>query len=135
MTPDLAFQSAVRGALVPALAGLVAPSSIRAGTTRPESFPAVLMSMPGIEITGRACGGQIVAQLDQLLHIWIADADAETAQAIGGAVLRALLDAPRAQEIAFDAWDRPSLAWVADPAREALHGAVNLSAVVRWRDA
>lgn len=134
MTPDLAFQTAVRGALVPALAGLVEPSSIRAGTTRPDTFPAVLLGLPRIEITGRAAGGQLVAQLDQLLHIWITDTDAETAQAIGGAVLRALLDAPKAPEIAFDAWDRPALTWVADPAREALHGAVSLSAVVRWRE-
>ncbi|PAU98964.1 tail completion protein gp17 [Paracoccus salipaludis] len=134
MTPDLAFQTAVRAALVPALAGLVEPSSIRTGTTRPESFPAVLMSISGIEITGRAAGGQIVAQLDAMLHVWSCDDDAETAQAIGATILRAVLDAPRASEIAFDAWHRPSLAWVADPAREALHGAVSLSAVVRWRE-
>lgn len=125
---------ALRGALVPALAGLVEPGSIRAGTTRPESFPAVLMSMPGIEFTGRASGGQIVAQLDAMLHVWSDDQDGETAQRIGATVLRVLMDAPRASEIAFDAWDRPSLAWVADPAREALHGAVSLSCVVRWRE-
>ena len=134
MTPDLAFQSAIRAALVPALEGLVEPSSIRTGTTRPESFPAVLMSMPGIEITGRAAGGQLVAQLDAMLHVWTRDDDAETAQAIGATILRALMDAPRAEGISFDAWERPRLAWVSDPAREALHGAISLSCVVRWRE-
>lgn len=134
MTPDLEFMSAVRGALVPALDGLVAPEAIRAGGVRPETFPAVVMSLPSVEIEGRASGNQTVAELDMLLHIWAADDDAELAQSIGAAVRRALMDAPLCEAIRFDGWDRPRMTWVADPANEALHGAVSLSCVARWRE-
>lgn len=131
--PDLILLEAVRGALVPALAGLVEPSHIRAGGVRPDSFPAIVMGLPGVEIEGRASGGQLVASLDQLLHVWVRDDDAETGHQIAGAIMRALLDAPRALGGSFDEWDRPRMTWVSDPANEALHGAVALSGVLRWR--
>lgn len=134
MTADLRFMEAVRGALVPALAGLVEPASIRVGGVRPEAFPAVVLSIPRTSISGYASGRQIVAELDTMLHIWTRDDDAETAQRIGAAVMRAMMDAPAAVGLAFDGWERPVMSWVADPVREALHGAVALSAVVRWRE-
>ncbi|KGJ13597.1 tail completion protein gp17 [Paracoccus sanguinis] len=133
MQPDAALQTAIRSKLVTALAGLVEPAAIRVGTIRPEVFPAVILSMPSTEINGRASGGQTVADLDMMLHVWTRDDDAETAQTIGAAILRALMDAPSSAELRFDGWDRPRLVWVADPKNEALHGAVSLSAVARWR--
>lgn len=133
MQPDAAMQTAIRSKLVTSLAGLVEPAAIRVGTIRPEVFPAVVLSMPSVEINGRASGGQTVADLDMMLHVWTADTDAETAQTIGAAILRALMDAPSSPELRFDGWDRPRLVWVADPKNEALHGAVSLSAVARWR--
>lgn len=135
MQPDLALQAAVRSKLVTALAGLVDPLAIRAGGVRPEAFPAVVLGLPSTEIMGRASGGQIVADLDMLLHIWVRHDDAEAAQQIGAAILRALLDAPESDVLRFDGWNRPRLAWVADPHNEALHGAVSLSCIARWRDA
>lgn len=135
MTPDLALMEAVRAALIARndLTALVPADHIRAGSIRPDTFPAVVLSMPGAEITGHASGGQIVASFNMLLHVWTRDDDAETAQRIGAAVLRALMDAPRSAGLSFDGWDRPRLAWVADPAQQALHGAVSLAAVVRWK--
>lgn len=58
MQPDAALQTAIRSKLVTALAGLVEPAAIRVGTIRPETFPAVVLSMPSVEINGRASGGQ-----------------------------------------------------------------------------
>lgn len=133
MQPDAALQTAIRSKLVTSLAGLVEPAAIRVGTIRPEAFPAVVLSMPSVEINGCASGGQTVADLDMMLHVWTRDDDAETAQTIGAAILRALMDAPSSPELRFDGWDRPRLVWVADPKNEALHGAVSLSCVARWR--
>lgn len=131
--PDLILMEAVRGALVPALAGLVEPDHIRAGGVRPDSFPAVILGLPNVEIEGRASGGQLVASLDQLLHIWARDDDAETGHQIASAIMAALLDAPRALGGSFDAWDRPRMTWVADPLNEALHATCLIGAVIRWR--
>lgn len=133
MTPDEILMTAVRGKLVVALAGLVEPDAIRAGGIRPETFPAVVMSLPEVAIQGYAAGGQIVAHLDMMLNLWARDDDAEAAQRIGAKVLQALMDAPPAQGGVIDRWQRPQLAWVADPLNEALHGAVVLSAVLRWK--
>lgn len=131
--PDLILMEAVRGALVPALAGLVEPDHIRAGGVRPDSFPAVILGLPNVEIEGRASGGQLVASLDMMLHIWVRDTETETGHQIASAIMAALLDAPQALGGSFDAWDRPRMTWVADPMNEALHGAVALSGVLRWR--
>ena len=132
MTPEISIQTAIRAVLVDALDGLVDPLAIRIGGIRPASFPAVVLGLPTIEIKGHAAGAQIVAGVDMLLHLWTRDDDAETAQQIGAAVLKALLDAPSASGLWLDGWDRPRLQWVADPHNEALHGAVRLSAVARW---
>ena len=88
-----------------------------------------------IQIKGYASGGQIVAEASMLLHIWLDAGDAETAQQAGATVLRALMDAPKAEEIDFDAWDRPQIYWRQDDhaERSALHGSIKLNAVIRWR--
>lgn len=131
--PDLILLEAVRGALVPALAGLVEPAHIRAGGVRPDAFPAVILGLPSVEVEGRASGGQLVATCDMMLHAWIRDDDAEMGHQIASAIMHALMDAPRALGGTFDAWDRPRMTWVADPMNEALHGAVALGCTIRWR--
>lgn len=133
MMPDTIMMQAIRGKLVSALAGLVEADNIRAGNARPETFPAVIMSLPEVAIQGHAAGGQIVASLDMMLHVWARDDDAEAAQKIGAKVMQALMDAPPAQGGVIDRWDRPQIAWVADPLNEALHGAVALGCIIRWR--
>lgn len=131
--PDTILLTAVRQALISALAGLVAPDAIRAGGVRPDAFPAVIMSMPEVAIQGHAAGGQIVASLDMMLNVWTRDDDAETGHQIGAAIMRGLMDAPQATGGTFDGWDRPRMTWVSDPLNEALHGAVALSCTLRWR--
>ena len=46
-----------------------------------------------------------------------------------------LMDAPRAEGFAFDAWERPVMAWVPDPdpALSCAHAVISLRAVLRWR--
>lgn len=133
MAPDLALQTAIRSVLVPALAELVPADRIRAGNIRGELMPCIVMGTPRVAILGRGANGHAAARLDLMLHVWADRDDTETAQRIAGAVLAALLDAPRAPDLWCDEWERPVLAWSPDPAGTHVHGAVSLSCVARWR--
>lgn len=135
--PSLALQTAVRAALIasPDLVQHVAPERIRAGSIRPERMPAIVLAPARVDLLGRASGGQIVAEVRAMLHIWTVEDGSERAQAVAGAVLAALIDAPPALGVQIDEWDRPQLAWLPDPdpTRPHAHGAVALRAVLRWR--
>lgn len=135
MTPDIQLQTAVRSKLISALAGRVEPDSIRSGAIRPDDFPAVVMGIPNIEISGYASDGQIVAEADMMLHLWFDASEAEAAQQASAETLLTLMDPPEAEGISFDEWDRPRVYWRQDDRaeRSALHGAVSLNAVIRWR--
>ncbi|MDN3711711.1 DUF3168 domain-containing protein [Paracoccus cavernae] len=112
--PSLALQTAVGDALA-ATAGVVAhvaPERIRAGVIRPETMPAILLGAGNVDVLGRASGGQVVAEVRMMLHLWAVDDGSDVAQEIAGAVLLALMDAPPAEGFAFDEWERPALAWV-----------------------
>ena len=135
--PSLALQTAV-GDLLAATPGVVAhvtPARIRAGVIRPEFMPAILLGAGNVAVLGYASGGQIVAEVRMMLHLWAADDGSDVAQEVAGAVLMALMDAPPAEGFWFDEWDRPALAWVPDPdpAQSHSHAAIKLRAVIRWR--
>lgn len=135
--PTLALQIAVGDALAaaPGVITHVAPERIRTGSIRPETMPAIVLGDGKLAILGRASGGQIVAEVQMMLHIWALADGSDVAQAIAGAALMSLLDAPAASEFSVDEWDRPALAWVPDPdpARAHSHAAISLRAVIRWR--
>lgn len=135
--PGLELQTAVRAALI-ADAGVmahIAPEAVRAGPARPENLPCIVMEPARVSYLGRASGGQLVAEARLILNIWAIADGSTVAEAIAGAVMVALMDAPRATTIAVDDWERPSLVWMRDPdpAQSRTHGAVALRAAVRWR--
>lgn len=140
--PGLELQTAVRAALI-ADAGVMAhlaPEAVRAGPARPENLPCIVMEPARVSYLGRASGGQLVAEARLILNIWAIADGSTVAEAIAGAVMVALMDAPRATTIgattiAVDDWERPALVWMRDPdpAQSRTHGAVALRAVVRWR--
>ncbi|MBL4928003.1 DUF3168 domain-containing protein [Fuscibacter oryzae] len=135
--PTLALQTAVRAVLItsPTIVQHIAPERIRAGAIRPEHMPSIVMTPGRVEVRGRASGGQIVAEVALMLHLWAVEDGSEVAQEIAGGVLAALMDAPPADGFAIDEWARPDLAWLSDPdpARSHTHAAIALRAVLRWR--
>ncbi|TGN68276.1 DUF3168 domain-containing protein [Paracoccus liaowanqingii] len=138
MIPVDAFQTAVRVVLLadPVISQHVAPAHIRVGTLRPAQMPALIIAPTRSEILGRASGGQIVAELRAMMHVWAsADDDSNVAQTLGAAAVMALLDAPRGPGFAVDDWERPALVWTEDPGvGGAAHGAIAMRAVIRWKD-
>mgnify|MGYP000869369673 CR=1 FL=1 len=137
MTPDMELQRAVRLALIatPDVVQHVAPERIRTGLARPEIMPCIIMSPAEVHILGRASAAQVVAEASMKLHVWTAADQAAAAQQITSAAMLALMDAPRAEGFAFDAWERPVMAWVPDPdpALSCAHAVISLRAVLRWR--
>ena len=91
--PSLALQTAVRGTLLahPAVTDLVQPERIRAGSTRPDKFPCVVLSGASTQYLGRASGDQHLARVNVDLNIWAIEDGPDTAKAIGFAVSRALI--------------------------------------------
>ncbi len=137
MIPTLALQEAVRARLLadPVIAQHVEPARIRMASVRPEHLPAIHLSPTRTNILGRASGGQIVAEVSQLLHVWAVQDGSGTAESIAAAAMLALMDAPQALGFAFDEWERPTLVWSEQPAFDgAAHGAISLRAVIRWRE-
>ncbi len=72
ITPDIEFQSAIRAALVadPVVTGLVPVDSIRAGSTRPEKLPCIILANPQTIHLGRTAGGSYLTRVYIDLHIW-----------------------------------------------------------------
>lgn len=139
MIPVEAFQDALKVKLLadPVIAKHVAPAHIRVGTLRPTQLPAIVISPTRASILGRASGGQIVAELRAMLHVWTkAEGDHDAAQDISSAAVMALMDAPKATGFAVDDWDRPALVWTDQAAgvSSTSTGAIGLRAVIRWCD-
>lgn len=137
LEPALAFRTAVRAALLASapVVALVPAENIRAGASRPENLPCILLSDGTTRFLGRAAGGQLVAEVTLQVYIWAVEAGAETAQAIGAAALAALLDAPPSPDFATDDYEAPSIVWMRDPQPSVAytHGAMQLGATIRWR--
>lgn len=138
LDPALAFQTAVRAALVASheVLALVPADHIRAGSTRPDKLPSVILADAQTEFLGCAAGSQRLARVFLTLHIWAQEDGADTARQIGAAVYRALEFGPAdTAEITLDEWQRPRVVWLRDPKPELslTHGVMTLEAVVRWR--
>lgn len=140
LEPTLALQTAVRAALIaaPAVVALVPADHIRAGGTRPDRFPTIVIAGGQVQFLGRGAGGQLVARVFLDLHIWAVEDGPDTAKAIGFAALNALTVPPDAAAMAqgfhLDEWAKPSILWLRDPQpdRAYSHGVMSLEAVIRW---
>ncbi|MBM3089256.1 DUF3168 domain-containing protein [Ensifer sp. T173] len=134
--PTVALRTAIRAALIasPEVSALVPAAHIRAGSTRPDNFPMIIMSDGQTEFLGNASGSQYVARVFLDLHIWSVDDGADTAKAIGFAVCNALKEVPAASGFAIDEFSLPAVHWMRDPdpALSYAHGVINVEAVIRW---
>lgn len=135
--PSLEFQTAVRAALIahPKVSALVPAEHVRAGSTRPDKLPTIILANPQMINLGRASGGQYLTRVFIDLHIWALEDGADMARQIGVAASVALWDAPETATIGIDAYERPGFAFVRDPdpERAYCHGVGTVEGVIRWR--
>lgn len=136
--PSIALKTAIRAALIADtnVTSLVDADNIRAGATRPDKMPCIIMGHAQTINLGRASGGQYLTRVFVDLHIWAIEDGAEVAQAIGHAVATALWDAPEMAESDIDAYERPSFQWMRDPQpeRSYTHGVATVESIVRWQE-
>ncbi|MBM1688829.1 tail completion protein gp17 [Sulfitobacter geojensis] len=134
--PSLTFQTAIRTTLLtaPRVTVLVDTNNIRAGSTRPEKFPTIILAAPQTIHLGRTGSGYLTRVfLD--LHIWAIEDGADMARQIGHAASVALFDPPDRLAVAnVDDYVRPSFRYMRDPDpdRAYCHGVANVSGIVRW---
>ena len=141
LEPSLALQAAVRATLIgnSTVTALVPADRIRAGSTRPDVFPTIILAGSQTQFLGRAAAGQFMARVFLDLNIWAVEDGPDTARAIGFAALNALIEPPEAaamvQGFNVDEWEAPRLLWMRDPQPERAysHGVMSLEAVIRWR--
>jgi hypothetical protein len=136
--PSVAFQTAVRQHLIAdtTVTALVQPANVRAGSTRPDKQPCIILAGASTQYLGRAAGDQHMARVSLDLHIWAIEDGADTAKAIGFAVCRSIAAMLDEQDgFAIDELDQPRMIWLRDPQPELAytHGVLDLEAVIRWR--
>ncbi|MFC2967716.1 DUF3168 domain-containing protein [Acidimangrovimonas pyrenivorans] len=135
--PSIAFQTAVRAALIadPAVSALVPADHVRAGSTRPDKLPTIIIASPQTINLGRASGGQYLTRVSLDLHIWAVEDGADMARQIGAAASVALWDVPASNEVGIDAYQRPGFSYMRDPdpERAYCHGVGTVEGVIRWR--
>lgn len=134
--PSIEFQTAIRAALIahPEVSALVPADHVRAGSTRPDKLPTIIMASPQTVNLGRASGGQYLTRVFLDLHIWSIEDGADMARQIGAAVSVALWDAPQSATVGIDAYERPSFTYMRDPdpERAYCHGVGTVEGVIRW---
>lgn len=132
--PTLALQTAIRTALVgnSAVTALVPADHIRAGSTRPDKLPCIMMSDGNTTLHGHDYTAQRTAWVYLDLHIWTLDDGQDAAKEIAGAVTTAL-DKP----MTIDGGDCDHFRVTAsrfprDPTPGYGHGVLSVEALIRW---
>jgi hypothetical protein len=135
--PALALQKAVRAHLISdtAITDLVPADHVRAGSTRPDKLPAIMISNATTMMHGHAAGSQYVATVFLDLHLWALEDGLDTVQAIGAAVAHRLISWPAtaASDFELDAFKHQRTIYPRDPDPQYGHGVVFIEATVRWR--
>lgn len=135
--PSIEFQTAVRGALIASapVTDLVPVAHIRAGSTRPNKMPTIILANPQTVHLGRASGGAFMTRVFLDLHIWATEDGADMARQIGGATAMALWDTPCTSVVGIDEYTRPSFSYMRDPDpdRAFSHGVGTVEGVIRWK--
>lgn len=133
--PSLIFQTAIRSALVadPAVTALVPPAQIRAGSTRPDNLPMIILATPQVLHMGRVSSEVFLSRVYLDLHVWALEDGADMARQIAVAVSVALWDAPGIIADLLE-YERPSFRFARDPdpERAFCHAVANVSGMVEW---
>ncbi|MCS0460337.1 MULTISPECIES: DUF3168 domain-containing protein [Rhizobium] len=133
--PTLALQTAIRTALVntQSVTDLVPANHIRAGSTRPDKTPAIIMSDGNTSLHGHDYASQRTAWVYLDLHIWTLDAGQDVAKEIAGAAMAALdkrslpIDGGYCDHFRVTAARFPR-----DPDPAYGHGVLSVEALARW---
>jgi hypothetical protein len=132
--PTLALQTAIRTALIadPAVSALVPASNIRAGGSRPDKTPCIIMSDGNTALHGQDYTAQRAAWVHMELHIWTLDAGEEAAKEIAFAVTTALDKTMTIEGGYCDHFRVSASRFPRDPDPAYGHGVLSVEALIRW---
>lgn len=133
--PTLALQTAIRSRLidVPAVTALVDPINIRAGSTRPDKTPCIIMANGTTALHGHDYTAQRAAWVNLDLHVWTLDAGEDAAKAIAFAVSHALDKRKVKIEDGYcDHFEVTRAVYPRDPDPAYGHGVLSVEALIRW---
>ncbi|MCJ2876529.1 DUF3168 domain-containing protein [Rhizobium pusense] len=132
--PTLAVQTAIRTALMssPDVSALVPADHIRAGSTRPDKTPAIIMSDGATMNGGHDYASQRTAMVFLDIHIWTLDAGQDAAKAIAGAATTALDKPLTVPGCNCDHFRVVRSTFPRDPDPAYGHGVLSVEAIIRW---
>jgi hypothetical protein len=132
--PTLALQTAIRAALIsaPAVTALVDPDNIRAGSTRPDRTPCIIMTNGTTALHGHDYAAQRAAWVYLDLHVWTHDAGEDAAKEITFAVSNALDKAMSIDGGYCDHFEVTGAVYPRDPDPAYGHGILSVEALIRW---
>ncbi|ASP90468.1 DUF3168 domain-containing protein [Sinorhizobium meliloti] len=132
--PTLALQTAIRTALVgnSAVTALVPADHIRAGSTRPDKLPCIMMSDGNTTLHGHDYTAQRTAWIYLDLHIWTLDDGQDAAKEIAGAVTAALEKPMTIDGGDCDHFRVTASRFPRDPTPGYGHGVLSVEALIRW---
>ncbi|MGV1918037.1 DUF3168 domain-containing protein [Rhizobium sp. 22-785-1] len=133
--PTLALQTAIRARLIGKqdVTDLVPADHIRAGSTRPDQTPCIIMSDGNTALHGHDYSSQRTAWVYLDLHIWTLDAGQDAAKQIAGVVSAALDKRNLPIEGGYcDHFKVTASRFPRDPKSEYGHGVLSIEALIRW---
>jgi hypothetical protein len=132
--PTLALQTAIRAKLISdsTVTALVPSDLIRAGSTRPDKMPCIIMSDGNTALHGHDYASQRTAWVYLDLHIWTLDAGQDAAKQIAGAVMTALDGPLNIEGGDCDHFRVTGSRFPRDPDPAYGHGVMSVEALVRW---
>lgn len=132
--PTLALQTAIRSRLVTnaTITALVPAAHIRAGSTRPDKTPCIIMSDGNTALHGHDYTAQRAAWVYLDLHIWTLDAGEEAAKEIAFAVSSILHKRFPIDDGYCDHFRITSSRFPRDPNPAYGHGILSVEALLRW---
>lgn len=141
--PTIALQTAIRDVLIatPAVTALVPADHIRAGSTRPDRFPCIIMSDGTTVFHCLDAANQRAVWVHLDLHVWTLDAGQDAAKTIAFAVRNALDKAPPIDwgtmnsivvDCAIDSFAITRVVYPRDPDPKYGHGVLSVEALMRW---
>ena len=135
MEPVLAIQNAIIAILenAPDVTTLVDPINIRAGSTRPDEMPCILIGGGNTARSGHDYTAQRTARVVMDVHIWTLGSGQNAAKEITGKVAAALDVRKLDIEGGFcDDFRVVATRFPRDPNPDYGHGVLSIEAVVRW---
>lgn len=132
--PTLALQTAIRATLIadPAVSALVPADHIRAGGSRPDKTPCIIMSNGTTVLHGQDYAAQRAAWVYMDLHVWTLDAGEDAAKEIAFAVTTALDKTMTVDGGYCDHFRITRAVYPRDPDPNYGHGVLSVEALIRW---